>query len=248
MFGRTNIRKIISRGDLAKLQKVLEKDPLSRFEWHTWERDNGARRTGTMLHIAAAFNQPEIIKLLVNQYGMNVNEPNKVSSRTPLHMACEDGSAAAALALLQLGADTTLVSRDGTPFELCRDMRIKRWIEESQQPKEQPVEEAPVEKKQESIPGEAPTDNWSIKSSSEIVHEHEYELQAGPQHITDIFNFSAGRLISIVKDLKSGSLSHSQYFFDESDVAGNRTLGEAFERLNSKEPALSQPTLKRLRI
>jgi len=243
MLGKLNIIKMISDGDLDKLSKFLEKDQARRFHWHQWPNGPGSSSTGTILHMAAYFNQPAIIKFLVNEYGMDVNEPNKRSRRTPLHYACENGSYEAASLLLQLGADSTLQCNDlfsgGTPFELCRDMRIKELLSPPVAPlqKEPPVKEIAQKTVETKI-----EDAWSIKSSSEIVHEYEYALQEGRHHVADIFNFSAGRLTTIIKDLQNKSQSHTDQFFNESDIQGNKTLSEAFARLKHTASNDSQPT------
>ncbi|OHT07766.1 hypothetical protein TRFO_23961 [Tritrichomonas foetus] len=68
------------------------------------------------IHIASQNNNSEFIQLLA-EYGADVNCMTMKKSETPLHIACKRGNYQAALSLLDLDADPTIVdSRLRTPM------------------------------------------------------------------------------------------------------------------------------------
>jgi ankyrin repeat protein len=71
------------------------------------------------LNWAAWFDRPEAIRFLV-AHGATVNLAN-LTGFTPLHHAAENGSLAAAKALLELGADRNALNNEGeTPADVAR--------------------------------------------------------------------------------------------------------------------------------
>lgn len=64
---------------------------------------------GTLLHVAARCNQPEMVSPFVDR-GLDVDVRGDYDECTPLHVAAWDGSREAAGALIDAGADVTAVS------------------------------------------------------------------------------------------------------------------------------------------
>ena len=78
---------------------------------------NKAQRTP--LQLAAEGDQPEMIRLLA-RHGTDLKTQDR-KGRTPLHRATYQGCAAAAEALLEAGADPTVLNKRGkTAFEIAR--------------------------------------------------------------------------------------------------------------------------------
>lgn len=244
MLFRKDPIDVIRKGNLNKLRKMLEKKPelldMGHSEaWFKWPdgRGKGYSSSGNILHMAAFFNQPEIIKFLVNEKSMNINQPNRFSRRTPLHYACQYGGfESASLLFSQLGADSTLRCSAGTGCELSEDERIKALLLPSYEAQMQQEEAERQERDAERLVQERAeaekriVGTWEINpSTSEIVHEH--ELPGGEFHVTDAFNFATGRFTSIFKELGSGNVSPKDHFFKPEEVSGNPALSEAFSKL-----------------
>ncbi|RFU75577.1 ankyrin repeat [Trichoderma arundinaceum] len=88
--------------DLLKTDIGLE----DRFGW-------------TSLHLAAVYGHHEMVDFISRQPGVNMNKLDK-SSRTPLHLAIEHGSAETVKLLLEAGANVNIASVNGaTPLHVA---------------------------------------------------------------------------------------------------------------------------------
>ncbi len=115
-------------GTLADVRDFVEKNPdvlQQNFEWQ-----NGGYG-GSLLHMAAYYNHPDIIAYLVKEKGMDVNGADK-SGWTPLHHAAERNAIGASTKLLDLGANASLKNAEGQrPAELCREASLKKLLSDS---------------------------------------------------------------------------------------------------------------------
>lgn len=253
MLFRNDPVDVIRKGDLNKLRKMLGKKRGLLDEWFEWESGDG-NYSGNILHAAAFFNQTEIIKFLVNEKSMDVNQPNKYTQRTPLHYACEYGGfESASLLFSQLGANPALRCNSGgngyakgTAYELSKDERIKALLLPSHEAQMQQEETERLKQKR----AEAETrivGTWEINpSTSEIVHKH--ELPGGEFRVTDAFNFAAGRLLSIVYEPNSRNVSHKETFFKPEEISGNPALSEAFAKLQELTGKTASSTGVKLKL
>jgi hypothetical protein len=72
----------------------------------------------TLLHLAAKSNHPELVSYLIDK-GFSIDATD-YRGQTPLHVACADGNAIIAVALLKQGADPTLRDKKGLlPQDKC---------------------------------------------------------------------------------------------------------------------------------
>ncbi len=96
--------KAVEKGDLACYNALMSENP-------KMESVIEPTRNETLLHIAARYNQPEMVKLLINK-GLNVNAVNQAGN-TPLHLAVFSGSYALIESLFKHGADYQLRNQRG---------------------------------------------------------------------------------------------------------------------------------------
>jgi len=96
----------VSNGDLAAVKLMLKGRP---------ELAHGGQ--GMMgrypLHIAALWNQPERVSLLL-EYGVDLNVPEKIGGGTPLHIAAQKGHTEVINVLLDAGANLNAPTDDGS--------------------------------------------------------------------------------------------------------------------------------------
>ncbi len=90
------IHEAVKNGDVAKVRTILDNDP----SMLTAKDDIGK----TPLHWAAGKNQLEVMKVLLDEYNINVNIRN-ANNGTPLHVAASQANPEAALILIEHGAD-----------------------------------------------------------------------------------------------------------------------------------------------
>ncbi|OUZ99958.1 CbxX/CfqX [Macleaya cordata] len=102
-------------GDLLGLQKKLQENP-------SLLNERNAVMAQTPLHVASAYNNPEIIKFLLNWRGTEKVEleARNMYGETPLHMAAKNGCNEAARILLDFGAFVESKANNGmTPLHLA---------------------------------------------------------------------------------------------------------------------------------
>ena len=227
MFGKDNIVKVIKKGDLDGLKKILEKDPdavKETFRWKvkTWH--------GSILDVAAYYNQAALLEFLVADKGVDVNK-RSFNDWTALHHAVQTNSAKAVKALLDMGADTGLRNDEGeTPSDLCNDKEIKELFNACDEEKSKQVaavreaEEAQLKKEAAArIEGV-----WTPVSSEEIMYER--DLPGNRYRLTDVFNITTKKVISITENLQTGQLTK------ETKTADKAMLDEARAQMEKIAP------------
>lgn len=96
--------KAVEKGDSAYFNALMRENP-------DLESVTEPTRNETLLHIAARYNQPEMVKILINK-GLNINASNQAGN-TPLHLAVFSGSYALIELLFKHGADYQLRNQRG---------------------------------------------------------------------------------------------------------------------------------------
>ncbi|MCP5236837.1 MAG: ankyrin repeat domain-containing protein [Zoogloeaceae bacterium] len=82
----------------------------------------------TPLHIAARWNDPELVALLASA-GAEINASGEEGT-TPLHAAAENGALEAAVRLLDLGADPSALDDHGmTPLCTARVLKCRALVD-----------------------------------------------------------------------------------------------------------------------
>ncbi len=115
-------------GNLADVRDFVEKNPETLQQNFQW---NNGGYGGSLLHMAAFYNHPDIIAYLVKEKGMDPNGADK-SGWTPSHHAAEKDAMGAAAKLLALGANASLKNAQGQrPAELCREASLKKLLSDS---------------------------------------------------------------------------------------------------------------------
>ncbi|PGH02527.1 hypothetical protein AJ80_08838 [Polytolypa hystricis UAMH7299] len=123
------IRKAVLQGDSSMIRLLIEHG--AHLEALKAHRPN-------VLHEAAKYNNLDIIQLLIDE-GFDVNGRMAGDDRTPLHAAASAGAGRTIVFLLEVGADITARSKDGsTPLHAAMDrhdapksMRIARILLEN---------------------------------------------------------------------------------------------------------------------
>ncbi len=215
MFGKKDPIKMIRNGDLAGLKKAVAKNPEFLRKVFPWQ-DNSGSYTANILSAAAFYDQPDIIRFLAAEKGMNINERNK-GGWTPLHYACESNASSETLkTLLALGADAELKNNGGQcPDERSSSHMLRDLL---QQKKRQPAQE----EVKISTEGE-----WTALSDDEIMFER--TLPGGRYRLTKLFNFASSTCLSITETLQSGQTTQEEKKFE--DLADQKTLKKACEQL-----------------
>ncbi len=215
MFGKKDPIKMIRNGDLAGLKKTLAKNPDFLRKAYPWEESSGSY-TANILSAAAFYDQPDIIRFLAAEKGMNINERNK-GGWTPLHYACESNASSETLkTLLALGADAELKNNSGQcPDERSTSHMLRDLL---QQQKQQPaVEEAKINAE----------GKWTALSDDEIMFER--TLPGGRYRLTKLFNFASATCLSITETLQSGQTTQEEKKFE--DLADREILKKACAQL-----------------
>ena len=117
-FGRTILHHAAESGSISTIKYFLD------YESENGNSDNpyifrnilvsSVTLSGyTALHSAAERNHPDVIDLLVNEYGFNINEIN-YNGETPLHCAAKSNSLESTIILIKLGADLSI--KDNEPM------------------------------------------------------------------------------------------------------------------------------------
>lgn len=201
MFGRNNIVKVIKKGDLDRLKKILEKKPdiiEKTFHWDIYHHGGFYGYEGNILHMAAFYNQSALVEFLVTEKRMDIAKTYQnewTSLWISLHHAARNDSYQAIEALLNLGADPNFKNSAGkTPYDYCSDGPAKELL--------RPYHEAML--KQEAAAARA-AGKWSVTASGEVVLERDYPEQH--LRLIEIFDVAAEHRTSISKDLETGYVS-----------------------------------------
>ncbi len=142
-FG-AEIHRAVKSGDIAQMRSILSKEG-------NWAANCRTRGGITPLHIAAAMNRTQAIKiLLINGADINARSQNGF---TPLHWAARRNAANAVESLIEYGADPSIESRSGiTPLDWAERNDAKSVIdvlsryEKEKKPEPQlPLEKEPTE-------------------------------------------------------------------------------------------------------
>ena len=218
---RDKIVKAIKDGKVEEVKKILEAEPYivdKRFGFAWPNGDAG------LLHIAAYFNQPEIIKYLaeINKQ-LNINNQNAIISYSALHFAAETKSSDAVKALLTLGANPCLQDNGGKyPYDVCKDQELKKllytayqeWQVKKEAPKAAVKEEQSVESvvrptEQEEQASDRLKGIWTkSEASDEVIFERDMPRQN--LRLTETFNFAAELRILIAANLETGDPSQPE--------------------------------------
>lgn len=111
-----------AQGDLVLVKRLLSQgaDVNSTDGFDGW----------SALHYAAALGRLGVAKTLI-EAGANLNAQSKKGGWTPLHFAAARASCLdAAIALLNAGADVTLIDAEGrTPFDMSNGRAVREYYE-----------------------------------------------------------------------------------------------------------------------
>lgn len=238
MFGRHEIVKVIKRGDLDRLKKMLEEDQdllEKTFKWKSY-------LAAGILHIAASNNQPEIVKFLITEKGMDIDKTYYNS--TPLYYAAQEGASQAVKTLIDLGANPD-VGYD--PYKVCKDEAttqiFKAALQERRRQEEQLKSEAAQRETAAMIEGV-----WESDSPDKVTFEH--DMSGHRFRLTEEFDFAAECWTQVTKDLRDGQISPTvEKSFNE---VGNKKIDEArtqLEKIRGGIPAeVRKPELTRLKM
>lgn len=81
------------------------------------------------LHSAAERNHPYVIELLINKYGLDINQTN-VQNETPLHCAAKTNSIESVIILIKLGADLTIKDNESlTALDIAYQLNYTQVID-----------------------------------------------------------------------------------------------------------------------
>ena len=262
MLGRKHPAvKAILAGDLEELKRILEGEPglVDKIL-----KSPTLKKAG-LLHIAARFNQPAIVRFLVSEENMDVNKA--YYSWSVLHYAATaQVSLQTIKALLDLGADPCQLSAAGqAPHEICKDQAAKKVLEHAYDEQvfktalqkhennqrliegdKQPVEQ-PVAKEQEDA-AERIKGKWTkYEVTGEYVYEH--DLPAQKLRFTEIFNLAAEEYTLIVRDIPTGHpaqpvIRSFTEMKDQTRIQEVKELDAALARGEAVKKRMHEPVIK----
>jgi len=216
----------IATNDIKALDSNLKKYPELSKVYYRWS----GSWSGTIVHLAAYYNNSKVIKFLVEEEYIDVNERDK-NLGTALHDACSRNAYEAAEILIDMGADITIenVNGDGA-LDMCNHDKIRELIKDALSNK--PIKKRHVLKDPQVISedNEEVVAVWKANGDSEIIHEH--RIPNSNYKITDIFNFKSRYWKSITQDIANNGVVQETKFFDE--IPDKTLLHEACDILNSK--------------
>ena len=100
--------ELVRSGQLVELKNLVHHDSVDAKSW----RESGTKRS--LLHLAAASNQVEVINFLLGECRININLQDR-DGNTPLHLAVIGGHLEATAAILSLKPNDTLCNKDHNP-------------------------------------------------------------------------------------------------------------------------------------
>lgn len=217
------LQEAIKTGALARVKGILDDSPKLLEQKHEWNNT-----TGWALNMAAWHDQPAIIEYLIVEKNVLINRQNKAGN-TALHHAADHGCAQAVLALLENGADFTLMNNDNETAREKADNDnlnaivhiIDTFVKENKAQPKKPKERRPEIKLPEP---------WMLSSPVEIVNTR--KLPDNSATLTDVFNFETRRMTTLAKDLGTGHIAISDVYFD--DISDRTVLKIALEKLTER--------------
>jgi len=213
-----DLESIIRNGSVDDLRAAVPGRVYEELSWDGW--------SGFALHCAAYYNRVDVIEVLVNEFGADVNRQKGVIALfTPLHHAERGKGYAAAAALILLGADPKRANdRGSNTQEFCALPEVQRRVDPDYKRKlaqaEQEKEAQACKGTWKKVPGE----------SREIVHV--YKIHDTSLQITDIFNFQARVWRSVTENTATKGLSSNLILFD--DMPDKNILREALRELKKQ--------------
>ena len=135
LFGKKGaFKEAIREGNIAVLKELLEKHPEylnEEFNWYPNDDYDEGNCCGCPIHMAAAYNRPDVIAFFVKEKGVSVDVicGADTSDWTPLFQACRWQKYEAAEMLLKLGADPDIKGIHGYPPAIyCRTERLQTLL------------------------------------------------------------------------------------------------------------------------
>ncbi len=241
MFGRDSINRAIKKGDLDKFKEIVEKNPDVINETFHWKAKVWR---GTILDIAAYYNQAAILEFLLTEKKMDANMPSFDGWGALHHAACTDAREAIKV-LLDKGANPNLRDDEGrAPYDRGEDNSTRELIlsasreqqrqkELARQESEKQLAEAAKQKAEARAKGA-----WTAVSSDEIMFER--DLPGNQYRLTNFFNFAAKSWTLITKDLRDGHMSQETKTFTEAN--DNEMISQARAQLDIANGAVVPET------
>lgn len=210
--------EMLSAGNVAVLRAML-----LEHQEYTKLSVSWGENSGTILHYAAHQGQKDVIRLLVNEMGMNINDQKTQKMNwSPLHHAAASNSLDAIKTLLELGADISLRTKNGeTPLDFCQSENCRKMLADIV------TRVTPRPDKRYDVDAEKRKPVWTLSSNTEVVCNR--ITPDGVYRLTDVFNFETRRMTSIALELKEKALAQTVTFFD--DIPDKKILKEAHTHL-----------------
>jgi hypothetical protein len=202
-----DVIKTIRNGDLDRLKEIIEKNRGVLEKEIGWNKN---AHSGNILHIAAYYNQHEIVKFLVTEKNMAVDGVVGEGNSTPIVWAAYTGSYQTVKTLLDLGANPDYESsKCHTAYYYCKDAATKELL--------RPYHESMLKRKAADEECRLKRDtsarlngswSWSSELPDTITHTHQ---EPGQQYLlTEIFNVAAESRVLITENLKTGQISQPE--------------------------------------
>lgn len=210
--------EMLSEGNVSVLRAMMLEHPEYAKMSISW-----GDHEGTILNYAAFHGQKDVIRLFVNEAGMNVNDQKMQRvGWAPLHHAAANNKLDGIKTLLELCADPSLKNKNGqTPLDLCQSESCRKLLADIV------TRVTPRPDKRFDVDKEIKKPVWTLASKTEVVCNR--ITSDGVYRLTDVFNFETRRMTSIALELKEKALAQTVTFFD--DIPDKKILKEAHTHL-----------------
>lgn len=213
------VTEAIDRNDVAFLRAYLKRHPRLLEKQYSWPS-----YSGYILNYAAAADRPDVVALLITDFGANPNRQEGVANKwTALHHAAKMNAYRAGAKLLALGADPKLANGDGTTNrdfaasdgvqELMDPAFVEKKLQRAHEKLEKQQRDAAARKAAEETERQRRTQGgWTLTGPHEVTHSR--ETPDGSQRLTDVFNFETRIWRAVVSDVKGQGVAQNIFFFD----------------------------------
>lgn len=197
----------------------------------------------TAVRLATMNNQTEAVRILL-EAGANPNIQT-IHGNTPLIWACSEGYIEIVRQLLKHDANPVISNSQGySPMSWAKEKRHTEIIDMLREKMGLPREEKPDYAPPQPSAHAQGKPEWHVTDEQEIARIA--KKPALNREITEIFNFTAQRVITIVRDMRTDADTVlEKNFTDAENPAWIENAARAYEDMTGEKPAYTPPQKKK---